>query len=322
MSPPEPIVAITVSLAALADPAKAPPSQDIVPFEQVKLLIEPEDEVVRRMAAVFPTVPPDGDVRLVADGGSASLLPWEWAVHAPTLCYRAARVTQEPNALSDIFWPRLPEKVRRILVLARPLRVVVVQPGVAEQERRRRGFERVSRRTLVEIYKSHGLRAKLAAASNRDALIVLLAELPHIVHLQLPIVERYRQLRIAFGEDDGADLSVEALLAAWPAAATWRPLIILDPPRPSDDLETARQLLLRNGFATELFTTGRARGVLCTGLFEPASAELCAERLAHTMSSNPPVRSMLTLVQRELPGDRFATRGAALLIDNLKTALA
>jgi hypothetical protein len=50
-----------------------------------------------------------------------------------------------------------------------------------------------------------------------------------------------------------------------------RPLIILDPPRPSSPVEAVRQLFLRNAFAAELFRLGNAPFILGTGLGSPDS---------------------------------------------------
>jgi hypothetical protein len=39
------------------------------------------------------------------------------------------------------------------------------------------------------------------------------------------------------------------------------------------------------------------------------------------MSANPPMRQLLFLIQRELNGDAFSAHGAALFVENARTAL-
>jgi len=319
----------SVTLGEIAEPWFMPATREIATFEMVKGLIEPEEVVRVKMAHVLPDHLSGEEIRLIVDQTKAtSILPWEWALDEPSLCYRTTASSKGSETLSTIFWPRLTERMRRTITYLNPIRVLIAQPTFAQQERRKRGFERTSRRTLVDIYTSHGLKATVAEAANEAITDTIRRgmegeEAARVLHLQCPLGESYRQLYLELGSTDGSGLTLETLIGLLPASDKTRPpTVILDPPRPADDLETARQLLLRNRFALDLYATGRVRAVLCTGLFEPSNVQLCAERLAHTMSTNPPLRDLLTFVQRDLDGDRFATRGAALFVDNPKAALA
>ena len=141
---------------------------------------------------------------------------------------------------------------------------------------------------------------------------------PHLIYIQAPVIERRAQLAIdiplseeAGGEATTLDVDFWAHQVRL-VRGDREPVVLLAPPRPVNDVEVARQLLLRNEFASELARRAKVRAVICAGLFEPMRVELAVERLAFHLNGNPPLQQLLMLLRNELPGDRFCTDAAAL----------
>ena len=145
------------------------------------------------------------------------------------------------------------------------------------------------------------------------------------IHIQAPVSEWHGRLVLDLPLDDSSSGAVGGLgIEYWSKlldSFDRRPVFILDPPRPPDPLEVARQVMFRNSFAADLVVVGRLRSVLCIGLFEPSAVELMAERLAYEISRNPPFRQIISLFHKELGGDHFCTTGAALYVANPEDSL-
>jgi hypothetical protein len=178
------------------------------------------------------------------------------------------------------------------------------------QESTGRGFELHSRRPLTEIYTTHGVRAiEPKGLDAEDVKPAMDEHDPDVVHVQAAVVERSRGLQL--------DLPVrtampgpEYLAALFKDGSS--PIVVLDPPRPLEDVETALQLLLRNRFAADLVATGRVRAVLAAGLLRPQDLQYATERLAHRLGSFPLLRELLDLFRRDIGPDRISSDGVTL----------
>ena len=174
-----------------------------------------------------------------------------------------------------------------------------------------RGFELESRRPLREIYAAYGVHAiEPKGHEPQDVKSAMDEHDPDVVHIQAPVVERSRSLQL--------DLPVDTAVPGSGYVATLlkhgsSPIVILDPPRPIDEVETALQLLLRNRFAVELVATGRVRAVLAAGLLPPKILFYAMDRLAQRLGSFARLRELLDLFRRgDFGVDQISRDGAAL----------
>lgn len=83
-----------------------------------------------------------------------------------------------------------------------------------------------------------------------------------------------------------------------------KPLVILDPPRPSTRLDAVRQLFLRNAFAAELYRLGNAPTVLGLGL-SPNCEEMDKglEKTIMALAMGDSVGTAADLARQEIPSD-------------------
>jgi hypothetical protein len=101
-------------------------------------------------------------------------------------------------------------------------------------------------------------------------------------------------------------LMLERMLKSSPGG-TPGPLVILDVPRPPGQKELARQLFLRNIFATELGTSGAASSVLATGLVQPADRAAFEESFVRYLKGGAPLFQFQRALLAQAP-----TQGARL----------
>ncbi len=171
-----------------------------------------------------------------------------------------------------------------------PPRVVLVRTGFEQQVRGgSTGYESTFGVDLYRLYDSAGYRVELLEAHDIGALTSYVADpTTAIVHIAAGI-------RLTFGGvvslDLGRSLSKRAMEGSdWTASLLGRaltgsgeaPLVVIDVPRPSSGSEAARQLVLRNRFAADLFDALTTSAVLATGLMAdatPDSHETLLERL-------------------------------------------
>lgn len=314
---------LVVDLRAVPSPLESMPISEAVTFDTALLLLEDEQQLVRRMRDALPdaamTAPA---VELGIDSAPSQSLPWEWALPRTTVCFRSSRnlPSGSSHPLADMFWQHVPANVRRGLHYFTPLRIALLRPSSAYQHKTRRGFEVTAGRSLAEILRAHGSKVFEPAVQTPAGISDLLRNerYPHLIYIQAPVIERRGQLSIdiplseeARGEATTLDVDFWVHQVRL-VRGDREPVVLLAPPRPADDVEVARQLLLRNEFASDLARRAKVRAVICAGLFEPMQVELAAERMAFHLTGNPPLQQVLMLLRNELPGDRFCTNAAAL----------
>jgi hypothetical protein len=315
---------VVIPLRTLPDPWDAP-QQLGISIEHVRALLGSQHEAARSLRSALPeNLRLKSVIELPIDETKLSDLPWEWAFPESAVCFRSCSKLRFKTGNPFAFlWSKAPEYLRRLGSSIWPVRVVVLRQPVAYQEQTRRGFDLVSRRPLKDIYKSHGVRVLEPEHLAQTFITKIFDEhRPTVIHIQAPIVQDEER---TFVLDLPLSAEAEAGAAAPPFTADYLnlllrsvqttnpPLLILDPPRPVDDADVARQLLLRNRFAADFAELGNARAVLCTGLFERSVAQPAAERLALEISLTPRLDQLLLLCRRELGTDRFSAMGAALV---------
>jgi hypothetical protein len=152
--------------------------------------------------------------------------------------------------------------------------VVILRPAPSSDRRRSDSLER--------RYRLAGLEPQVVLASHAVTLAELLRREPPpvVVHVAGSIVSTGGATAVDLSSSGfewadqlasqltAADLdrTLRAVPASWPS-----PIVVLEVPRPTGQLETLDQLLLRNCFAGDLFALGGARAVLATGLARSAS---------------------------------------------------
>ncbi len=94
--------------------------------------------------------------------------------------------------------------------------------------------------------------------------------------------------------------SLDAFLKSLPETEQ-RPLVILDPPRPSQRLEAVRQLFLRNAFAAELHRLGNAPIVLGTGLGGLQNLETLIVTVISLAAAGHPVGFIADTIRQSTP---------------------
>jgi len=312
-----------VDLRALASPLDA--SAAAMDFEAALALLD-EQALVRRMRFELPDPALSAaTVQLGIDGASTASLPWEWALPSSAVCFRSSRnmPLDTPRLLTNLVWRCTPVIVRRGVQSFMPLHIALLRPSSAVQHRSRRGFEVTARRSLGEILGAQGAQVVEPAGGTKDAIAELVRrQFAHLIYIQAPVIEHRGQLSIDLPlvhdeSGEGGNLDIDFWVHQFRLIeAGFEPVVLLAPPRPTSDVEVARQLLLRNEFACELARRAQVRAVLGAGLFEASQSELAAEQLAYYLGSNPSLRQLLMLIRNELPGDRFCTRGATLFAAN------
>jgi hypothetical protein len=274
--------------------------RELVPYELAKRLADSAEESIA-----------DLEVELTIDDAPAAMVPWEWALGDHNVCYRSsARLPAPRSSITCMVGAVLHHRPRQFFSFFRPLRVIILRPPISSQESTGRGFELQSRRPLTAIYATHGARAiEPKRLDAEDFKPDMNKHDPDVVHIQAAVVERGRSLQLDLpirtsvpGSEYLAELFKEGS----------RPIVILDSPRPMEDVETAQQLLLRNRFAADLVATGRVRAVLAAGLLQPRDLLYAAERLAHRLCSFPLLSELLDVFRRDIGPDQFSSDGAAL----------
>ncbi|MEY9523978.1 hypothetical protein ABIF70_005119 [Bradyrhizobium japonicum] len=304
----------TVVLNEVSVPWSLTSKRELVPYELAKLLAGPPDDNIsqlKRALAEWELTSKVG-VELSIDGDEATaMLPWEWALGDHDVCFRSStRVRQVPRRFYQTLGAKLPPRLRQFFAFFRPLRVIILRPPIVSQESIGRGFELQSRRRLTDIYAAHGVRAIEPAGLEVEQIKSAMVEHnPDVVHIQAAVQDLRRDLLLDLPFRSALP-SPEYLVEQF--SGDTLPLIILDPPRPLEDVETARQLLLRNRFAGALIATGKVRAVLAAGLLQPQDLQFAMERLANRLGGLPILRELLDLFRRDLNADRFSSDGAAL----------
>ncbi|MCP1783885.1 tetratricopeptide repeat protein [Bradyrhizobium japonicum] len=307
----------TIALQEVSLPWPLVTNRELAPYELAKRLAAPPGESIpelKRALAEWELTAKVG-VKLSIDDAAAAMLPWEWALADHDICFRSSsRFPKSPGGFYRTIGAKLPPRVRQFFTFFRPLRVIILRPPTSSQESIGRGFELQSRRRLTDIYATHGVRAIEPAGLEPEHIKLAMTEHdPDVVHIQAAVLERRRNLQLDLPLRYAVP-SPEYLVEQFNGDS--KPIIILDPPRPLEDVETARQLLLRNRFAPDLIATGRVRAVLAAGLLLPQDLQHATELLAYRLGGLPLFRELLDLFRRDLNPDRFSSDGAALFAPN------
>lgn len=283
-----------------------------------------EDAVTQMGNALPVEVKAASTVELKIDNALTRALPWEWALQKNTICFRSVENLLGLGAprWSDRLFSALPLQIRHVLRVIAPLRVLLFRQSAAQQQGSRRGYDVRSTRSLVEVFRAHSLSVFEPDASLGDnTQLFMVASRPDIIYVQAPIVERGGQLTVdlagsathheasrerAFGVDFWCDF-IRA------AEGGSEPVFWLAPPRPATTVDTTRQLLMRNEFASEIASKARVRAVVAEGLFAPEHTDFVAEKVAYLLASKPQLSELLALLRYSVPGDRFCTTAAAVI---------
>jgi hypothetical protein len=204
----------------------------------------------------------------------AHALPWELALAYAPAEVRAAigRVERTAPAVAAV----------ATAPLDAPRRVTLFCPPVAVNAPRTRAAL-----ALPDRYRVGGWNVRVEHAFGPTELERgVTTPAPSVVHFACPLVFSGGTAMLDVGTDGvptvGRHLEREHLTASRLARAALpvdaAPVFVIDPPAVAGRLEGARQLLLRNLFAAELFTLV-ARPVLCTGFAPPGDRDALAEAL-------------------------------------------
>ena len=162
-----------------------------------------------------------------------------------------------------------------------PPRVVVVRAGFERQVQQSSvGYERTFGVDLYRLYESQGYRVELLEQPDIGAFASYTADpSTAIVHLAAGIrLTSAGIVSLDFAEGfSKASRDESEWTASLVARALTRsgdgPLVVVDVPRPSSSSEAARQLVLRNRFASDLFELLTTSAVLATGLMAGSTAD-------------------------------------------------
>lgn len=212
-----------------------------------------------------------------------------------------------------------------------PPRVLLVRPGLRRQERSNR--EMAYRETdPLGFYKRHGfdlevledptfdeLEARLAAASRRREPLAL-------IHLCSGLRDTGLDVYLDFAASEGEEISslggelgaltpkgLGHLLQLFPREKL-SPLVLLDALWTPGRSERARQLLLRNAFASQLFELAAGAAVLATGLTDPEGRAPLYESLMESLAGGRSLAEVAALLRHQVSdsGDRLPFAATAL----------
>jgi len=203
----------------------------------------------------------------------AHALPWELALESAPPDVRAAigRIERTAPAVAVATAPA--DAPRRVTVFCPPA------AGTGLRIRAARPLEDRYRVGGWDVRVEHGF-------SPVELERGITTRAPSVAHFECSLVFSSGTAMLDVGTDGiptvGRHLEREHLTASRLARAALpvdaAPLFVMDPPAVAGRLEFARQLLLRNLFAAELFTLV-ARPVLCTGFAPPGDRDALAEAL-------------------------------------------
>ena len=190
-----------------------------------------------------------------------------------------------------------------------PPRVVVARSS--PQTGRRRSL------TVERRYAHAGFAPVSIDEAHANAMPKLLrkAPTPVVVHIVARLVaikgavaldlqgsqwERSQRESPGFYTPTDLDRALQAVPPDWPA-----PVVVLDVPQPTGRRETAHQLLMRNGFAADLFAMGGARAVIGTGLAEGRNADVLQDVLVEGLARGDAIGDVVQSMRRQGPDSTF-----------------
>ena len=183
-------------------------------------------------------------------------------------------------------------KIREALggsMSGQPIRAIIIQSRAGFAIKGERGYSGGAL-DLSRIYRQHGCEALMLDNVRPEYLADLLIERrPQVLHFVGMMDESTRsgEITLNLGEELRPGLysakSLNSLLKRLPDDLM-RPLVMIDVIRPHGLAETARQLRLRNQFATQLFHSENTGGVIGMGLGLPYDQEGILNRLVFELA--------------------------------------
>ena len=205
------------------------------------------------------------------------------------------------------------DRLRRLHRGDQRLRALVLAPA-AELTRSTGAEEEAAADRLARVYEEAGFETTVREGVAVAELRELCTEFhPEVIHVRAPLRESASLGGIvldARATGAGDNVSAGRGDALTPSGVTralgqtrWpdRPVVVLDPSRGRGRTQAMHQLLLRNGFAADLFRQGTAVAVLGVGLGEPDLHARVTRTIAESFARG---RSLSALVAdlRETPG--------------------
>ena len=198
-----------------------------------------------------------------------------------------------------------PETVQRLhQALFRGARqsVILTRGASAESQLRSLALER--------RYAQAGFETLTVSPAHLPELLVLRGEPPPvIVHIVGGVVATAGMTAVDL-QDDGSgwgpldeagllttaklDQALRAVPQNWPT-----PIIVLDIPAPTGHREAGDQLLLRNGFAADLFAMGSTRAVVGTGLADRTATDLIQDVLIEGLAHGDAIGDVVQRMRRQ-----------------------
>lgn len=244
-------------------------SDELISYAFAKELTGAFDLAVEKIGSyLFDKVvvgPNDGDFRFFSVEQAWQAFPWELALRSKA----AARIAGHIRC----FYRSRSRAIHQEPPPFELTQAIVVRPGRHTIALQARGLSSLG---LEDVYKMAGLPTKVLPPEDLSKLIY---ELQHagpygtLLHIALPFSESRSGGTILVGD---ATTGVTSGVLGRAMASTVHPLIILDPPLPTNPTEAWRQLMLRNIVAAELASVANAHAVIAAGFtddhgLEPAS---------------------------------------------------
>jgi peptidoglycan hydrolase-like protein with peptidoglycan-binding domain len=213
-----------------------------------------------------------------------------------------------------------------------PLRALVLAPA-RELARSTGAEEEAAAERLARVYAEAGfdttVREGIAVAELRE----LCGEFhPEVIHVRAPLRESASlggivlDARATGMSDNVSPARGDALTPSGVTRALgqsrWpdRPIVVLDPSRGRGRTQAVHQLLLRNGFAADLFRQGTAVAVLGVGLGEPDLHARVTRTIAESFARGRSL-SMLVGDLRERPGPTGKLRPVDMTFESMLPTL-
>ncbi|HUQ83099.1 MAG TPA: peptidoglycan-binding domain-containing protein [Gemmatimonadaceae bacterium] len=205
------------------------------------------------------------------------------------------------------------DRLRRVHRGDVPLRALVLAPA-PEVARSTGAEEEAAADRLARVYEEAGFETTVREGVTVAELRELCTEFhPEVIHVRAPLRESASLGGIvldARAPTSGDNVSAARGDALTPSGVTralgqtrWpdRPIVVLDPSRGRGRTQAMHQLLLRNGFAADLFRQGTAVAVLGVGLGEPDLHARVTRTIAESFARGRSL-SALAAELREMPG--------------------
>jgi hypothetical protein len=219
------------------------------------------------------------------------------------------------------------DRLRRLHRGDQRLRALVLAPA-AELARSTGGEDDAAGDRVARVYEEAGfdimVREGVAVAELRQ----ICADFhPEVIHVRAPLRESASLGGIvldarAAGSSDNASVRGDALTPSGVTRALgqtrWpdRPIVVLDPSRGHGRTQAMLQMLLRNGFAADLFRQGTAVAVLGVGLGEPDQHARITRMIAESFARGRSLSDLVTEL-RDRPGLNGKNRAVDMTFESM-----